>query len=424
LQLTVTPKVSAVDTPLSIRVSGLTPGQTVTLSVTSVDAKGVKWSSSSTYKAGPAGPVDPATTPAVGGSYTGVDAMGPVDMMTGPPDSAPVNSYSVGSSPGWPFGTSSVFADDWYAWASCPSALHCSWAKSLAFVFSVTAGKANASTTVWRGPASPVTARSESVASTGLYGVFWQPPADLDNHIGVLELAGGMGGIDASLGALFAARGYPTLDLAYFGSPGLVLPGLPPFSVPPRIPLEYFAKALQWLGSQPGVDRAHLWIVGWSLGTEAALLTAAHYPNLVHGVVAFEPNDAATCGDAEWTLAGHPLPCSKYEGAPQQTDNPAAVIPVADIRGPIEFVCGVQDSVWPSCPNSQAMMTELAAAHDAYPHKLVEYPGAGHGVGFIAPYTPGVAPIEKTDGVGGDTPIANPLARADQWSKLLAFLRN
>ncbi len=44
LQLTVTPKVSAADAPLAIRVSGLQPGANVTLAVTSVDAKGVKWS--------------------------------------------------------------------------------------------------------------------------------------------------------------------------------------------------------------------------------------------------------------------------------------------------------------------------------------------------------------------------------------------
>jgi len=85
LQLTVSPRVSAVDTLLSIRVSGLTPGQTVTPSVTSVDAKGVKWSSSSTYKAVPAGTVDPAVTPAFAGGYTGVDAMGPPWRQAPPP---------------------------------------------------------------------------------------------------------------------------------------------------------------------------------------------------------------------------------------------------------------------------------------------------------------------------------------------------
>ncbi|HXY28170.1 MAG TPA: acyl-CoA thioesterase/BAAT N-terminal domain-containing protein, partial [Acidimicrobiales bacterium] len=81
LQLSVTPRLSPPDTPLRIRLSGITPGQSVTLSATSVHARGVKWSSSSTYTAGPAGTVDPATTLAVGGSYSGVDPMGPVDFL-------------------------------------------------------------------------------------------------------------------------------------------------------------------------------------------------------------------------------------------------------------------------------------------------------------------------------------------------------
>ena len=255
--------------------------------------------------------------------------------------------------------------------------------------------------------------------------MFWQPSAGLNNHIGVLELPGAGGGVDTSLGALFAARGYPTLDLAYFDSPGQDLPGIPAYANTETIPLEYFANALHWLGSQPGVDRARLWIVGMSLGTEAALLTAAHFPNLVHGVVVFSPNDAATCGDANWTLADAPLPCSKFEGAPQQTDNPAAVIAVDQIRGPIEFVCGDHDAVWPSCPNSEAMMAELTAAHDRYHHSLFEYPQAGHRICYIAPYSPGLAPVEVRKGfVLGETPIANPLARGDQWPKLMAFLRN
>jgi dienelactone hydrolase len=427
LQLQVSPRVSAVDTPLSIRVSGLTPGQIVTLSVTSVDANGVRWSSSSTYRAGRAGTVDPATTSAVAGSYTGVDAMGPIDMMTGAPDSAAADSAGASAPPSWPFGTSSVYPDDWYAWASCRSAPQshhgCDWVKPLPFVFSVSAGRASTSTRVWRGPANPVHGQVATPRRHSFYGVFWKPPAGRDNHIGVVAFTGSMGGVDPSIGALLAARGYPTLDLAYFDSPDQDLPGLPAFSQTPRISLEYFANALRWLGSQPGVDPARLWVMGWSLGTEAALLTGVHYPNLVHGMVVFSPNDAATCQDATWTLAGRPLPCTNNDYAPQQTDKPAAVIPAAKIRGPIEFVCGKQDTVWPSCPNSEAMMVKLAAARDPHAHKLVEYPDAGHGIGLIAPYVPGSATIEGKAGAAGYTPTANPVARAEQWPQLLAFLR-
>jgi hypothetical protein len=91
LQLTVTPKTSAADTPLTLRVSGLRPGARVALSVTSVDAAGFAWHSFSTYAASSAGIVDPATASLTGSvsqrtgtpaGYVGTDPMGPVDFMT------------------------------------------------------------------------------------------------------------------------------------------------------------------------------------------------------------------------------------------------------------------------------------------------------------------------------------------------------
>jgi dienelactone hydrolase len=406
--------VSAVDTPLTIQVSGGTPGQDVTLSVTSVDAKGLRWSSSSTYVATSAGTVDPTTSPAVAGSYTGVDRMGPVEMMT--------SATAAKLDDGWPFSMPSRSPDDWYSWATCSLALQssqgCAWSKPLAFVFRVSAGQAHASATVWRGPALPVTARSESVAGTGLFGVFWQPPAGQDNHIGVLEFTGSSGGIDTSIGALLAARGYPTLDIAYFDGPGLPSGA----NQPEDLPLEYFAKALRWLGNQAGVDPERLWLVGWSLGAQAALLVSAHYPNLVHGVVALMPTDDAWC--PFWTLGGLPLPCTNDQSSPHPTDNPAALIPVADIRGPILFACGGQDLAIPSCSYSEAMMAELAAAGYPYPYKLLDYAHAGHGIGIFAPYCPGLAPDEAQLFVQGDSLVANSVARARQWPKLLAFLLN
>ncbi len=407
LQVTVTPKVSAADTPLTIRVSGLQPGAKVRLTVRSVDAKGVKWSSSSIYKAGPAGTVDPATSPpqaslatGTGPEYEGTDPMGPVDFME-----APLLSSNL--APIWPFGLMmpDVTPPQLYWWAKCSLRLQgqhgCTWSKPLSFTFTATSGQAHASVTVQRGPAFPVTVSFESVAATGFYGVFWQPPASHDNHIGVVDFDGDAPGVNVPpIGAMLAARGYPTLDLAYFGESGL--PQHPPVS------LEYFAKALRWLGHRPGVDPRRLWVMGWSLGSEAALLLGTHYPNLVHGVAALSPNNMVDCS---WTFGGQPVPC-------------AVAIPVAKIRGPVFLDCGGADTSWPSCPQAKAAMAELAAARDSYPHELLDYPQAGHGIGTLLPYYPGLAADDALWGIGGDTVVANPLARADQWPKLLAFLRN
>jgi dienelactone hydrolase len=431
-QLTVSPKVSAADTPLTIRVSGAQPGANVTLTVTSVDAAGTTWSSTTTYKATSAGTVDPATSSGAtlkphgygSGDFVGTDPMGAVDFLT-----APLLSSEL--SPIWPFGLMSPFgtvsstqALPFYWWAKCSLSLQgqhgCTWSTPLSFTFTATSSKAHASVTVQRGPALPVTASFESVAATGFYGVFWQPPAGHDNHVGIVQFGGDRGGTEIPVGAMLAARGYPTLDLAYFGEPGLP-------QTEQGISLEYFAKALRWLGRQPGVDPRRLWVMGRSRGSEAALLLGVDYPSLVHGVAALVPGDTADCSAGEgsplWTFGGKPVPCTKQFNNTHPTDNPAAVIPVAEIRGPVFLDCGEQDTNWSSCAHSKAMMAELAAADDTYPHELLDYPQAAHGLGFLLSYYPGFAAVEEFWGIGGSSAVANPLASADQWPKLLAFLR-
>jgi hypothetical protein len=69
-------------------------------------------------------------------------------------------------------------------------------------------------------------------------------------------------------------------------------------------------------------------------------------------------------------------------------------------------------------------MTELASANDRYPHELLEYPNAGYDLGALLPYYPGLADNDNGFAVAGNTDVANSLARAAEWPKLLAFLRN
>jgi hypothetical protein len=67
-------------------------------------------------------------------------------------------------------------------------------------------------------------------------------------------------------------------------------------------------------------------------------------------------------------------------------------------------------------------MNELAAAHDPYPHRLLDYPNAGHAVNALVPYYPGL--VWAAPELDGSTILADPLALADQWPKVLAFLEN
>jgi dienelactone hydrolase len=173
---------------------------------------------------------------------------------------------------------------------------------------------------------------------------------------------------------------------------------------------------------QPEVDPQNVLVLGASRGSEAALLLGAHYPSLVHGVIASVPSNSAICSfpsctGPAWTLDGKPLPYTKQFDDPAPTDDPAAVIPVERIRGPIFLDCGALDQVWTSCAYAQAVVKRLAAHGFAFPRVLYRAQMGDHYFGSLVPYEPG--PIALSPGTGT---VADEHAREWIWPKLLAFL--
>ena len=122
-------------------------------------------------------------------------------------------------------------------------------------------------------------------------------------------------------------------------------------------------------------------------------------PRPVHAVIASVPANIALCaypgcGGPAWTLHGKPLPYTRQFNQPHPTDDPAAAIPVEQIRGPIFLDCAGVDTVWNSCAYAQAIMQRLEANNFRYPHVLYRSPRAGHRVGGLLPYEP--------DAIGND----------------------
>ena len=286
----------------------------------------------------------------------------------------------------------------------------------------LTLSVAGASTTVTRLVVAPgVHVRRLRPASVGFYGEFFTPPSTSVRRPGILVFGGSEGGLYTTPeAALYASHGYPTLALAYFGEPGL------PRNLV-RIPLEYFAKALRWLGSRQGVDRQKLVVEGISRGSEVAQLLGVHYPRLVHAVVAMVPGVGSACGITRftgsvtpvrclgpaWTFRGRPVPYVPFGG-------PANPYPFADERidGPVFLDCGGYDQLWESCPMARAIVARLLAHHFRHRVTFVYYPRAGHGVGSLLPYAPGTLSF-----LTGATPDANQYADANGWPRLLTFLQ-
>lgn len=256
--VTVDQAVTLADQQVHLKVTGLPAHKPVTVGAEAVDQHGKKWRGAATFTADDHGTVDLDSAKPSAGSYQDADGMGLFWSMN-PPDGDPdAQSY-------FPPMENGRFVEHLDVVASRD-------------------GKRLASTTLtrrWMG--SGVTTKPLTMATDKFTGVYLAPKPGGSNHPAVLILGGSEGGVPPqSSPELLASHGYPVLALAYFHAPG----------VPDDlrdVPLEYFASAARWLARQPGVDPAHLVVMGTSYGTEAASLVADHFPELVAGTVLFAP---------------------------------------------------------------------------------------------------------------------------------------
>jgi dienelactone hydrolase len=371
--------VAPADVLLHVRITGLGAGQRVTVSADARDSSDRELLGFATFHADARGVVDLATAKPSGGSYRQPEAMGLF----------------------W-----SMVATD-----SEPPLFRPHPTQDISVIVRDGGGRTLATRVIERVYlAAGVTKRYLFVPQDGLFGHYYAPAPSAGPRPAVLLMGGAEGGLGAYLdvaAGLLASHGFPALAVAYFG-----VSGLPPELA--NVPLEYFARALAWLRDQPGVDRAHVYAYGDSRGSEAALLLGVHRPDLVQGVVALVPSNVVHCSFPDctgpaWTLGGAPLPYTSQFDGPVPTDDPAAVIPVERIEGPVLLVCAEGDFVWPSCPYAGAIDQRLTSSADPHPHVLLAYQGADHNVGWLAPDQP-------------DTVIGDALGKADAWPRLLTLL--
>lgn len=312
-----------------------------------------------------------------------------------------------------------------------------------------------ATTTVERRFAAPGVTH-ERVGDSELVAELYEPP-DEAPHPGVLLLGGSSGGFPSRrAAALLASRGFAVLALAYFG-----VAGRP--STLTGIPLEYIDRAVEWLAARDVVRDNPLGVVGWSRGGELALLTGARCDR-VQTVVAYVPSTVVFQGNtltrdpgSAWTDGGddHPyVALARPPGFRTRTASSwlrghrvsvrplferglraastervaAATIPVEKTGGPILFVTGDDDRVWPAGPLATRAMARLDA--HGYPHRYehIHVPAAGHDI--KVPFHPtteravrsmALPGRDLTLNMGG-TPAGYARADAEAWRATLATL--
>jgi dienelactone hydrolase len=412
--LTAAPSVGLIDGPLHVAAQGLGAGASVTLRAHLLDARGVPWSSHATYVADASGSVDLATDAPVSGTYSGVDGDGLISSLA-----------VAGNATARTFDSTSV----------APLVVE--------FVAEISGRRVARAASRRLYVAEDV--RTTLVRERDLSGLFFQPHAD-DERPGIVVLGGSSGGLlfASQVAALLAGHGYPSLALGYFG-----LEGRPRHLI--DVPIEYFAGAIAWLSSRPGVRRDGIGVVGRSRGAELALLLGVRFPS-IRSVVAYCPSSIVWNGlrgdapvDASaWSEAGRPVPfCSLmtpdlsairsrvrlgspvaltplFDAALARPVPADAIVPVERTAGPILLVSGDDDQMWPSARMGDQIMERLAAHAHPFRSRHCRYPGAGH---LMRP--PGVSThaLHNAFSFGGER-RAQAIANRAAWSETLAFLAN
>jgi dienelactone hydrolase len=274
----------------------------------------------------------------------------------------------------------------------------------------------------------------QNIRQDGLVGEFYCPRG-AEALPGLLVLGGSEGGIGYArqLGRRLAAHGYGTLCLAYFKAQGL-----------PRtleeIPLEYFQRAVDWLGDHPRIDFRRIGAFGPSKGAEAALLIASHSDGLAC-VVAAAPSNVVwqsqsysarrRAARSSWTRDGAGLPfltvtslrgyrsLAEMCGArlDRADDVERAHIPVEMIKVPVLLFSGGVDRLWPSRRMAEDVVARMAQTQEC---EHICYPEAGH---LVFPLFSKRSLVLATllGRYFGGTGKANAAAREDCLGKTLAF---
>jgi pimeloyl-ACP methyl ester carboxylesterase len=286
----------------------------------------------------------------------------------------------------------------------------------------------------------------QPVAAEGARGLFFtaSQPA---HGIGLVTMPGSSGGLDAKAAALLAADGFDVLALGLFGyadlSPDMAM-----------LPLEHVAAGISWMRRRLG--HARIALRGISKGSEAASLTAIHFPDLVGALVLWVPSPMATSGRSAaagaaplYTLRGRPLPYGVAQfppdASPAKTSrakpipmdvyfermwrDPACANLCFELERatcPILIVSGSDDGLWPSKLGGE-MIVDRLARHE-YSPRVTHLVNAGAGHLFNVPLQVESCasvvchPVQRWWLRAGGTPRANASAALHSWNALQEFL--
>ena len=391
--LEVVPARVMIDEAVAIRATALMPGERVAIRAELTDGGGQAWASQADFVADAQGTVDASKQAPVAGSYKELSAMGLIWSMM--PVSKKVNAYMAVRNLG-------------------PQRVDFHLLRNGQETASAHLEQLNLADGVQRIP----------VHEDRLRGTLFVP-AGAVRHPALLVVGGSEGGQPLRPAAWLASHGYVALALAYFRFEDL----------PPQlesIPLEYFQKALQWMGNRPEIGDARVGVMGASRGGELALLLGAMFSR-IGAVVAYAPASvriAACClrtGGAAWTWQGRALPYIVPILMTHIVLRGEASIEVEFTKGPILMISGEGDHIWNSAEMADEVVARLKSHRFPYSFENLKYPHAGHLAGrqqFVPTWHSLIRnPTSGRENDPGGSAEGDARSSIDSIPKVLEFLR-
>uniref|UniRef100_A0A8C6EC29 Acyl-coenzyme A thioesterase 4 n=1 Tax=Moschus moschiferus TaxID=68415 RepID=A0A8C6EC29_MOSMO len=390
------------DEPVRIAVRGLAPGQPVTLRASLRDEKGALFRAHARYCADASGLLDLERTPALGGSFAGLEPMGLFWALE----------------PEKPF------------WRFLKRDVQTPFAVELEVLDGHEPGTQRllARAVHERDFLAPGV-RREPVRAGRVRATLFLPPGSgpFPGIIDIYDIGGGLLEYRASL---LAGHGFATLALAFCNFEDL----------PKKfdtIDLDYFEEALCYMLQHTQIKGPGIGLLGISLGADICLSMASFLKNVSATVSingsGFIANKAVRYKENSIPQLGHDLRRVKvtFSGLLDVVDvrndivggceNPC-MIPIEKAQGPILFIVGQDDHNWRSEVYAQ-IASERLQAHGKEKPQIISYPGTGHYI--EPPYFP-MCPaslhtlLEKPVIWGGE-PRAHSKAQVDAWKQILTF---
>lgn len=291
------------------------------------------------------------------------------------------------------------------------------------------------------------------VKEEGLVATLYLPPKTARPQSVVVAYSGSEGGLMTGeyLATALANEGIAALAIAYFNAPGL------PKELA-NIDLVYFERVFRFLAKRKEVDSNKIAVLGPSRGGELSLLLGSLFPQ-IKAVVALVPSHFRWAGNVDgnppppaWKYRGQSFAYLNTVGGLEERRLPDGRIAYANTpaflkalsglssaeiaaveseiektNGPILILGGEDDQVWPSCYLGQLAFQRLKKHNRKFRDEFYCFKNAGHGVTIIPgmPTTDTVIfhPLMNISLLMGGTPEGNGRGQRDAWTKTLEFLR-